>query len=339
MAENVSAIEKKKCRDISLKYVGLKVATLRGLIQCAVVVLFVSVAAAQQYPFSPDDFVDPRQYHGTLFISRVVVGASSGAEDNYRPLHQTVGAAELANSFYRGHFQFDYKHSEAFGKSRPVGVCLCNGEPIYFPTPPSHDSIPAAPPPGAKETFQLGWYHAVGGGPAEPPVMLRYQVTASLQPIKTDLIAVATAERSHLSGRERSFGLDADTYFRVRGHDVWGSLFYARTASKGTPYDRAQNELGYTNRFPGKALGPVVVRATLTLAGVSGRGASGLNVVNPAFEAFWHHAGTDINLHLVWSPLAMRSGAEGWRTHSQIALFVDRALFVKLFAASDGNAE
>ena len=54
-------------------------------------------------------------------------------------------------------------------------------------------------------------------------------------------------------------------------------------------------------------------------------------VVNPAFEAFWHHWGTRANLHLVWSPQTTRSGAEGWETHHQIALFVDRALFVKIF--------
>ena len=88
--------------------------------------------------------------------------------------------------------------------------------------------------------------------------------------------------------------------------------------------------MGYTNRFPGRALGPVLIRAMLTVAGVSGRGASGLNVVNPAFEAFWHHSGTDVNFHVVWSPLAVRSGAEGWQTHSQIAVFVERA-YVKLF--------
>jgi hypothetical protein len=182
---------------------------------------------------------------------------------------------------------------------------------------------------------QFAWYRTGGGGQAGPPVMLRYRFTASYQRIDTALTSIATGGMSHLSGRERSFGLDADTYFRVRGHDVWGSLSYARTATTGTTSNRAQNEFAYTNRFPGRALGPVLVRAMLTVAGVSGRGASGINVVNPAFEAFWHHAGTDINLHLVWSPLAVRSGADGWQTHSQIALFADRALFVKLFAASD----
>jgi hypothetical protein len=290
-------------------------------------------AAAQPRPviIDPDDFVDPRQHDGGVFVSRIVAGAASGSADNYRPLHRNVGAAELANSFYWGHFQFDYKHSEVFGKDGPVGVCFCNGKPIYFPTPPSGDSIPSAPPPGRKETVQVAWYHASGGDAAQPPVMRRYRLSASWQPITTDLTAIATGKVSRLSGRELSFGLDADTYFPVRGHDVWGSLFYARTASTGTTAARAQNVFGYTSRFPGRALGPVLVRAMLTLAGASGRSASGLNVVNPAFEAFWHHPGTDMNLHLVWSPLAVRSGGEGWQTHSQIALFVDRALYVKLF--------
>jgi hypothetical protein len=85
------------------------------------------------------------------------------------------------------------------------------------------------------------------------------------------------------------------------------------------------------SRFPGRAVGPFLLRATLTVGGVSGRGASGLNIVNPAFEAFWHSRGTGANVHLVWSPLGARSGAEGWQTHDQIALFVDRALYVKLF--------
>lgn len=70
---------------------------------------------------------------------------------------------------------------------------------------------------------------------------------------------------------------------------------------------------------------------TSDVGGVAGRGASGLNIVNPAFDAFWHDPKTRANIHLVWSPLAARSGAEGWQTHHQIALFVDRALYVKLF--------
>jgi hypothetical protein len=217
------------------------------------------------------------------------------------------------------------------GKDVPVSVCLCNGKPIYFPPPPSADAVPAAPPPGRKETTQFAWYHQAGAGPGQPPIMLRYRLSVSQQQVGTDVTSIATGETSHISGRERSIGFDADIYFPIAGHDVWGSFLYARTVRTGTTDNRSQNAIAYMSRFPGRAVGPVLVRATLTVGGVTGRGAAGLNIVNPAFEAFWHHSGTDINLHLIWSPLAARSGAEGWQTHHQIALFVDRALYVHLF--------
>jgi hypothetical protein len=297
-----------------------------------IIVFIASAAAAQQRPiFDPDDFVDPRQHAGAVFISSLVLGGASGSVDDYRPLHQSTGFVELANSLYWGHIQLDYKLSDRSGKHIPVSVCGCAGNPIYFPTPPSRDSIPAAPPSGLKETAQFAWYRAVGAGPAQPPVMLRYRVTWNWQPIDTDVTTIATGEISRLSGRERSLGLDADTYFRIGGYDIWGSLLYARTARTGTTDNRSQNELAYVSRFPGRSAGPILLRATLTVGGVTGRGASGLNIVNPAFEAFWHDPKTRANVHLVWSPLAARSGAEGWQTHHQIALFVDRALYVKLF--------
>jgi hypothetical protein len=295
-------------------------------------VVIAASAAAQQRPiFDPDDSVDPRQHDGPVFISRLVLGGASGFVDDYRPLHQNTSFLHLANSLYWANIQFDYKHSEVVGKDMPVSMCLCNGKPIYFPTPPSADAVPAAPPPGRKETMQFAWYHTAGGNPAEPPVMLRYRLSVSQQPVGTDVTNIATGETSHISGRERSIGLDADIHFPIAGHGVWGSLLYARTVRTGTTDNRSQNALAYMSRFPGRAVGPLLLRATLTVGGVTGRGASGLNIVNPAFEAFWHHPGTDMNVHLVWSPLAARSGAEGWQTHQQIALFVDRALYVKLF--------
>ncbi|HXA19195.1 MAG TPA: hypothetical protein VN380_19555 [Thermoanaerobaculia bacterium] len=296
-------------------------------------ILFIArSAAAQQRPiFDPDDFVDARQHGGAVFISSLVLGGVSGFVNDYRPLHQNAAVVSLANSLYWGHIQLDYKISDMSGKNNPANVCGCAGNPIYFPTPPSADSIPAASPPGLKHTTQVAGYYAVGGGPAEPPVMLRFRLSASWQAINTDVTSIATGETSRLSGRERSIGLDADTYFRIRGHDVWGSLIYARTVRTGTTDDRSQNELAYMSRFPGRALGPILVRATLTVGGVTGRGASGLNIVNPAFEAFWHSRRANVNLHLVWSPLAARSGADGWQNFHQIAFFVDRALYVKLF--------
>jgi len=306
----------------------------RTLLCCCIALVVTTVSAQQRPIFDPDDSLDFRSRDGTLFISRLVLGGATGFVDDYRPLHQNTGFLHLANSLYWGHIQFDYKHSEVFGKDRPVSVCLCNGNPVYFPTPPPSDAVPAAPPPGRKETMQLAWYRTTKGSPEQPPVMLRYRASVSWQPVNTDVTAIATGETSRISGREWSLGLDGDTYFHVAGHDVWGSLLFARTARTGTTDNRAQNALAYMSRFPGRAIGPLLVRATLTIGGVTGRGASGLNIVNPAFEAFWHNAETDINVHLVWSPLAARSGADGWQTHHQIALFVDRALYVHLFQPS-----
>lgn len=299
--------------------------------------LFAGIAAsAQQRPiFEPDDSVDPNRHYGTAFVSRLIAGGAAGLVDDYRPLHRNAGFLLLANSLYWGRFQLDYKVSDVGGPKSPVDVCLCNGHPIYFPTPPSADSTPEAPPPGPKHTTQFGWYRTHSGGPAETPVTRRYRLSLSWQPIDSTLRNIATGTASHNSGRERSFGLDADTYFRFGAHDVWGSLFYARTVSTGTTDNRSQNELAYTSRFPGRELGPILIRATLTVGGVSNRGASGLNVVNPAFEAFWHNGRTDVNVHLVWSPLATRSGTAGWETHGQVALFVDRALFARLLSHSD----
>jgi hypothetical protein len=134
-----------------------------------------------------------------------------------------------------------------------------------------------------------------------------------------------------LHGHEQSVGVDADTYFRIGEHNVFGTLFVAHTRRSGTTSDESHNEVAYMNRFPGTAIGKVIVRASLTIGGVSGRDANGLNLINPAFEAFLHEPTTKANIHLIWSPLTMRDG-KGWTTHHQIAITVDRALWVHLFS-------
>jgi hypothetical protein len=299
------------------------------------VALTATAAMAQQRPiFDPDDFVNPNDHQGTLFVSSLVLGGAGNLIEDFRPLHQNAGFVQITNSFYWSSFQFDYKHSEVRGRENgPAVVQKCDCiPPLYFPTPPLPDATPSAPLPAGKDTLQAAWYLPSPIGLEGLPMMLRYRLTLSRQPVDTVIESFATGEIvSRLSGRERSFGLDADTYFRIGGHDIWGSLLVGRTTRTGTTDNRAQNELAYMSRFPGRSVGPFLLRATLTVGGVTGRGASGLNIVNPAFEAFWHNRKTDANVHLVWSPLAARSGTEGWQTHHQIALFVDRALYVKLF--------
>ena len=300
---------------------------------CVAALLVAATATAQQRSiFDPDDFVNPHQHQGTVFISRLVLGGAMSFIDDYRPLHQDAGFIHIANNVYWKRVQFAYKHSEVRANAPPdVFRCGCD-PPIYFSTPPPDDATPAATRPGSKDTVQFGWYHDAGGEPGEPRIMLRYRVTLSQQHLETVIRSGTTRQIvERRSGHDQSIGLDADTHFRLGGHDVWGSLVYARTVRSGTVDDRRQQELTYTSRFPAWTVGPVLVRALFTVGGVTGRGASGLNVVNPALEAFWHDHATQANVHLVWSPQSTCSRAVGWETHHQIAIFVDRALFVRLF--------
>jgi hypothetical protein len=170
--------------------------------------------------------------------------------------------------------------------------------------------------------------------------MSRYRLTISREPIDTVIRAFATGEVvSRLSGREQSIGLDADTYVPIGRYDIYGSLLYARTVRSGTTDNRSQSEFAYMSRFPGIAVHDVLLRATLTVGGVSNRGGTALNVINPAFEAFWHNSRTRANFHFVWSPQSTNSANGGWETHHQIAIFVDRALYVHLFHAQADDAK
>lgn len=309
----------------------------RGLLLAPFALLVAAAAAAQQRPiFDPDDFVDPRQHDGPVFISRLVGGAMLNFVDDYRPLDKNAGVVQLTNTFFRKNWQFAYKHSEVRGESKspdPVR-CGCN-PPLYFPTPPPPDATPAAPRPGSRDTLQIGFYRRKPAGAAAPPIALRTSLTFSREKLATDIRSFTTGDIvERRSGHDQSVGVDADTHFTIRGYNVWGLLSYARTSTSGTIADRTQQELTYTARPPGTSMGPVLALATLTVGCVTNRGGTVLNIVNPAFEAFWHDHATQANVHLVWSPLTTRGG-EGRRTRNQIALFVDRALYVKPFGHGD----
>jgi hypothetical protein len=301
----------------------------------AVLALTATAAVAQQRSIlDPDDFVDPRTRGVALFVSHLVLGGGANLVDDYRPLRDNGPFLEVANSFYWSGFQIDHKHSRVYTANPPVAVCPCQ-PPLYFPTAPGPDATPAAPPQSSKETFQFARYLAWPRG-GDPPVMLRYRLTLSRQRIDTTVRFLDTdVVASRLHGHEQSFGLDADTYFRIAGHDVWGSVVYSRNTRSGTADDRTQNELAYTSRFPAVAIHDVLfLRPQFTLGGVTGRGATGVNVVNPRLDVSWSPHAIGANFHLIYSPVATRSGAGGWETHHQIALLADRALFVKMFRRS-----
>lgn len=298
------------------------------VIACVLLAFVAATSAAQQRPvFDVDDFVDPRLHPGPVFVSRLIGGAALDLIDDYRPLHEDGAFLSLANSLYWSRFQFDYKHSEVRAEPPPVFACGCGGG-IVFPTPPLPDETPNAPRAGSRDVLQFGWYYRV----PRTERMLRLRLTASRQAIPTSIHSPSTgAVLSRLSGKEKSIGLEGDAYVRIRGHALFGTLVWAHTSREGTADDREQSELTYTTRFPAISVHKLLLRTTLTIGGVSDRGGTLLNAVSPWFEAIWHETHSGINVHLVWNPQAMNDGANGWRTTHQIALFADRALFVKHF--------
>lgn len=310
----------------------------RAPIVAALSLLAAISAAAQPRPIlDPDDFVEPDHHDFPIFISRLVLGGMRSVMDDYRPMHQDAGFLLLTSSIYWSRFEIDLKHIEVRGENEnapaDAQVCPCD-PPIYFPTPPSPEETPNPPLPGSKDILQFAWYRSRPADPAEPPLTLRTRISYSLQRIDTAATYLDTGHPAfHLHGHEQSIGVEHDLFFRIDRHDVHGTLLVSRTIRSGTADDRSQNEITYVSHFQPYALGPVLLRGTLAIGGVTGRGANGVNVINPAFEAFVHNDQTGADFHLIWSPMATRGGAEGWVTHHQILISVERVLFLKLLAS------
>jgi hypothetical protein len=287
--------------------------------------LVVAASASAQFPaFDVDDFVAPGD--GVMFVSRVGTGYVANLIDGYRPVEQNALFVHLANSVYWSNFQLDYKRSEVRGSEESgrshVQSCGCS-PPIYFPTPPPREARPAAPLPGSRDTLQFSFYRRQSG------IVLRTRATYERQAIDTIVTSATNGNTvAKLSGDEQTFGLDADLSF---GHRLFGSLIVAHTIRKDTTDDRAQTAIAYVARIPVVSLRRILLRPTLTVAAVSGRGRSGLNVINPAIEAYWHDPKTEVNVHLIWSPQTTRDGVQSWRTKHQLAFFVDSAIFARLF--------
>jgi hypothetical protein len=326
-------------------------------IAAVLLALLTTVAASAQDPlFDPDDFLDPRTTNGRpVFISRIVVGgASNMSGDGFRPLAEHVGYLHLANSFSWRSVQFDYKRTQmkaADGAAAVLRITEVRGAPIdegievlRFETSTSVEQTRKATP-KSKDTLHAAWYWPVpaGGGIA---VMIRSRVTFATQPIETDLVKVVinydgndndntpttTTTTERVSGHERTFALDTDTWFRIAGHNVFGSLAVSETKTTGTLADRKERALTYTNRFPSVSLDKarILIRPTLTVGGITGRDSSGVNLVNPAIEIFRPFAQTGANLHVIWSPQWTANGND-WKVKHQVAVLIDRALFVKVF--------
>jgi len=304
--------------------------------------LLTAVAASAQDPlFDPDDFLDPRETGGRpVFISRIVIGAASDMNgDGFRPLAENVGYLHLANSFSWRSVQFDYKRTQMKAEDGEAAVweipyTRFNEDVIVFLPENARQTRNATPK--SKDTLHAAWYWPVGSGGGGIPVILRSRVTFATQPIAADVEKLGptpeTTTTQRMSGRERTFALETDTWFRIAGHNVFGSLAVSETKTTGTLANRKERALTYTNRFPSISLdrAKILIRPTLTVGGITGRDSSGVNLVNPAIEIFRPFAQTGANLHVIWSPQWAANG-NNWKVTHQVAVLIDRALFVKVF--------
>lgn len=302
---------------------------MRRLLLFAATFLAALAAEGQRPIFDPDDFIDPAMLTRPLFISRLVAGGAWNPADRFRPIGDDAGLVVLTNSLHVNRFQLDYKHAEFIGVegSETLQRCDCP-DPVYFPTPPPARATPAGPSAERSDTLQLAFYRVAG----ERPVTLRYRVSWTFRELDTIVISLQQVPERH-SGHDQSFTLDADTHFSIGGHDVWGTLYFAHASSSGMPGgDRAQNEFAYVYRPPGFPAGPFLVRGKFTIGGISGRGATGLNLVNPYLETIWRHERTKVTVRAILSSEWTRSGLEGWQRNDQVALVLDRTLFMKTFS-------
>jgi len=283
-------------------------------------------ASAQQSIFDPDDFIDPRQRTVAVFASRLIVGGGWNLIDGYRPLHQNGLLIHVANSFYWKTFELDYKHTQVEAKNDgPAHVLMCPCNPtVYIPNSPPDDAPPAAPLPAPRETLQFAHYYEQRSGGAAMPIMLRVRLSWSRQKADAIVTSIETGHKERRSGHDQTFTLDTDTHFRIRDHDIFGTVFVARTMFSGPTQHRLQNDIVYVSRPSGVELPRrILLRGTFAVGGITGRGGTALNLLNPAAEAFWHSRKTDANLHVVWSAQRTRSRALGWETHHQIAAYID----------------
>lgn len=299
-----------------------------------VVALLIAVTASAQRPlFDPDDFLDPRATGGRpVLISRLVVGAASNMNgDGFRPLGENIGYVHLATSFSWRSVQFDYKRTQLKAEDGEAAVWVRE----YDTSQKLSYQLKRSATPKSKDTLHAAWYWPVGARKGIP-VMLRSRVTFATQPLETEVDNPALGRNR--SGRQRTFALDTDTWFRIAGRDVFGSLAVSETKTSGPPLDpntvanRPVRALAYTNRFPALSLdrAKILIRPTLTVGGISDRGGAAVNVVNPAIEVFRPFVRSGANLHVIWSPQWTANG-DAWEVRHQVAVLIDRALFVKVF--------
>lgn len=282
----------------------------------------LQVHAQQLDLIDPDEFVDPREIRGrTIFISRLVMGASRGSFDQYRRVGQDVGVIHLVNSLYWSGFQIDYKRSEVRGEHdpRPNVESPCNGTVgvTAFACLPARVDQNASPVPGAKNVVQLSWYQTVGDR-----ITIRYRLVQARQYAVPETAAHIPGLKAYDDTRIAQI----DTGVRVRGRTLSGYVSFTELTRKSA-IDRNQQEMFILGAFlPLVSVGPAILTPRVQIAGITDVGPA-IDVINPSLDLSWTIPHVDANVHVIYSPVFGDLGTNGSMNH-QVAVYVDRAILV-----------
>ena len=277
-----------------------------------------SAANAQQLDvFDPDDFVDPALLDGrVLFVSRLVTGVSRGYMDQYRSVGDDAGFVHLATSVYWRGFQLDVKRSEVRSENPPRedprGPGFSDRQDASFGSGGSSGGIGT----GAKLVSQLSWY--VGAGDR---ALLRFRALHATQYARPE----TAANLPGLDDRDETRMGQLDAGIRIGRRTQFVTFSYAELTRHGTLAKTKQRTTTIGALLPLVRVGPAVLSPRLTLGAVADT-ARAIDIVNPSFDLALHFHRSDVNLHLVYSPVYCDGAIV-----NQFVLYADRALLVRSF--------
>ena len=280
-------------------------------------------ARAQQLDlFDPDDFVDPHEIRGrTVFISRLVVGASRESVDQNRSLGQDIAFVHLANSLYWSRFQFDFKHSETRGENpEPASETPCSENVRIAAARVCSDARVdegQPPEPGAKNLVQVSWYQTVG-----QRVTLRYRVGYARQ----DAVPETVAQGAGLQDYDDTRMAQVDAGVRVRGRTLSGYVGYTELTRYST-IDQVKRQTVTLGAFlPLYQVARGILTPRVQISGIADTGPA-IDVINPSLDLSWTIPRTEVNIHAVYSPVYGDLG-DGTKLHHQVAVYADYAILV-----------
>jgi len=315
------------------------------LVFLCLVAIAVPAGAQELDIFDINDFVDPRELgaraegRGRLrcpcdpfFISRAMAGGVTRYVDVLRPTNTDVTFLHLATSYYRGPWQFNWKHTrlnaDDFGlNDAAVAVSLV--------TPENKNTVQAA------RYFAFGSGDSALIGRAELTwTMVEYRQERRVRDVREFPEEPPLPVDGYESRYQNELGLEADIPWRLGRiplvtSAVYVGRFRSRNISEALTLQRAtllqrlpRLTMGRWSLDPSIAVGTVISSARLGRMSIL----PSLHLISPTIPR------ADIRFHLRYAPSIerrriMQAGDDPveWSTASQIALFIDRAVYAKRF--------